>query len=189
MSTPDRTESTRAGRAADALVRDRPRCHRCDVPYPLTEAVSPCPDCGKGLDVDYDYELAGKPLRGVPARARSHNIWRFEELLPIIDARAQARVGRYSGYTPLIRADRLGAELGLSNLYLKDDSTSRPSLSYKDRVVSMSVARLLELRQERDRVRLDRQRRHGRRLPRRQGRRARIRLLSQPPRADQGPRL
>jgi threonine synthase len=44
----------------------------------------------------------------------------------------------------LIRADRLGAELGLSNLYLKDDSTSRPSLSYKDRVVSISVARLLE---------------------------------------------
>ena len=53
-------------------------------------------------------------------------------------------MGRHAGYTPLIRADRLGAELGLSNLYLKDDSTSRPSLSYKDRVVSMSVARLLE---------------------------------------------
>ena len=53
-------------------------------------------------------------------------------------------MGQHSGYTPLIRADRLGAELGLDNLYLKDDSTCRPSLSYKDRVVSMSVARLLE---------------------------------------------
>ncbi len=53
-------------------------------------------------------------------------------------------MGQHSGYTPLIRADRLGAELGLSNLYLKDDSSNRPSLSYKDRVVSMSVARLLE---------------------------------------------
>ena len=80
-----------------------------------------------------------------PPAERELNIWRFEELLPIVDARAQARVGRYSGRTPLIHADRLGAELGLTKLYLKDDSTQRPSLSYKDRVVSMAVARLLEL--------------------------------------------
>ncbi len=81
----------------------------------------------------------------IPPAEREINIWRFEELLPIVDARAQARVGRYSGRTPLIHADRLGAELGLKKLYLKDDSTQRPSLSYKDRVVSMAVARLLEL--------------------------------------------
>ena len=78
-----------------------------------------------------------------PPSARD-NIWHFEELLPIVDAGAQARVGQHSGYTPLIRADRLGAELGIDNLYLKDDSSNRPSFSYKDRVVSMSVARLLE---------------------------------------------
>jgi len=119
-------------------------CHRCDIRYPLSHAVFACPDCGKGLDVVYDYELAARHFREVPADARPRNIWHFEELLPIVDASAQARVGRHSGYTPLIRAERLGAELGLSNLYLKDDSTSRPSLSYKDRVVSMSVARLLE---------------------------------------------
>ena len=104
-----------------------------------------CPDCGKGLDISYDYELAARHFKEIPSSERPQNIWHFEELLPIVDASAQARVGRYAGYTPLIRADRLGAELGLSNLYLKDDSTSRPSLSYKDRVVSMSVARLLEL--------------------------------------------
>ncbi len=120
-------------------------CRRCDVSYPLAESVAWCPECGKGLDVDYDYELAGKRFEEFPRAQRSHNIWRFEELLPIIDARAQTQVGQYAGNTPLIRADRLGAELGLSNLYLKDDSTSRPSLSYKDRVVAMSVARLLEL--------------------------------------------
>jgi threonine synthase len=106
--------------------------------------VFACPDCGKGLDVVYDYELAARHFREVPAEERPRNIWHFEELLPIVDAGAQARVGQHAGYTPLIRADRLGAELGLSNLYLKDDSTSRPSLSYKDRVVSMSVARALE---------------------------------------------
>jgi threonine synthase len=119
-------------------------CHRCGNSYPLESTVFACPDCGKGLDIVYDYELAASHFRDVPGSERPQNIWHFEELLPIVDASAQARVGQHSGYTPLIRADRLGAELGLSNLYLKDDSSNRPSLSYKDRVVSMSVARLLE---------------------------------------------
>jgi threonine synthase len=119
-------------------------CHRCEKRYELADTVFACPDCGKGLDVVYDYELAARHFRDTPTGERPHNIWHFEELLPIVDASAQARVGQFSGYTPLIRADRLGAELGIANLYLKDDSTSRPSLSYKDRVVSMSVARLLE---------------------------------------------
>ncbi|HEY2536095.1 MAG TPA: threonine synthase [Solirubrobacteraceae bacterium] len=119
-------------------------CHRCENRYPLTDTVFACPDCGKGLDVTYDYELAARHFKEFPSAERPQNIWHFEELLPIIDASAQARVGQFSGYTPLIRADRLGAELGLDNLYLKDDSSNRPSLSYKDRVVSMSVARLLE---------------------------------------------
>jgi threonine synthase len=120
-------------------------CHRCARDFPLEQQVFACPDCGKGLDVAYDYELAARRFEEVSHAERPMNIWRFEELLPIMDATAQARVGRFAGYTPLIPADRLGAELGLTNLYLKDDSTSRPSLSYKDRVVAMSVARLLEL--------------------------------------------
>jgi threonine synthase len=120
-------------------------CKRCQNEYPLSDTVFACPDCGKGLDVAYDYERAAKHFAEFPSEERPQNIWHFEELLPILDAGAQSRVGRYAGYTPLIGADRLGAELGIENLYLKDDSTSRPSLSYKDRVVSMSVARLLEL--------------------------------------------
>jgi threonine synthase len=119
-------------------------CHRCENSYPLESTVFACPDCGKGLDIVYDYELAASHFRDFPTAERPQNVWHFEELLPIVDARAQARVGQHSGYTPLIRADRLGAELGIANLYLKDDSSNRPSLSYKDRVVSMSVARLLE---------------------------------------------
>jgi threonine synthase len=95
--------------------------------------------------VTYDYELAGLRIKEISLADRPENLWRFDELLPIVDATAQGRVGQVSGFTPLIRADRLGAELGLSRLYLKDDSTMRPSLSYKDRVVAMSVARLLEL--------------------------------------------
>ncbi|MFI4990890.1 MAG: threonine synthase [Solirubrobacterales bacterium] len=119
-------------------------CHRCENSYSLESTVFSCPDCGKGLDIVYDYELAASHFRDFPSSERPQNVWHFEELLPIVDAGAQARVGQHSGYTPLIRADRLGAELGIANLYLKDDSSNRPSLSYKDRVVSMSVARLLE---------------------------------------------
>jgi threonine synthase len=120
-------------------------CHECELRLPLFDTTFRCLGCGQTLDVDYDYELAKERVAEQPIAARELNIWRFEELLPIVDAKARDRVGRYSGRTPLIHADRLGAELGLRKLYLKDDSTQRPSLSYKDRVVSMAVARLLEL--------------------------------------------
>jgi threonine synthase len=139
VESPSQGSRRRTRSCATALV-----CHRCGHSYPLESTAFACPDCKKGLDVIYDYELAASHFRDFPSAERPRNIWHFEELLPIVDAGAQARVGQHSGYTPLIRADRLGAELGLSNLYLKDDSSNRPSLSYKDRVVAMSVARLLE---------------------------------------------
>jgi threonine synthase len=120
-------------------------CPDCGQRLPLLDTTFKCLGCGQGLDIDYDYELARKRLAERPTAERPVNIWRFEELLPILDARAKGHVGIDSGRTPLIHADRLGAELGLRNLYIKDDSTARPSLSYKDRVVSMAVARLLEL--------------------------------------------
>jgi threonine synthase len=142
--------------AVDPVVGDRSTrscatelvCHRCGVKFALSEREAFCPECGKCLDVAYDYELAKARLAELPFERRAMNIWRLSELLPIRDASAQARVGRFSGMSPLIPADRLGGELGLKNLYVKDDSTSRPSLSYKDRVVSTAIARLLELGDE-----------------------------------------
>jgi threonine synthase len=121
------------------------RCPRCERRFELTDNDAFCPDCNRSLDVTYDYELAAKRIGELPLAQRPQSIWRYSELLPIQDAQATVRVGSYSGFTPLIRARRLGSELGLQRLYLKDDSTMRPSFSYKDRVVSMSIARLLEL--------------------------------------------
>lgn len=120
-------------------------CRDCGYRTPLLDKAFKCPACGEGLDVDYDYELAKKRIAERSTAERPWNIWRFEELLPILNLKAKERVGAFAGKTPLIHAERLGAELGLSNLYLKDDSTNRPSLSYKDRVVGMAIARLLEL--------------------------------------------
>ena len=120
-------------------------CRDCGYRTPLLDQAFKCPACGEGLDIDYDYERAKEVIAEHGLADRPWNVWRFEELLPITAADAQARVAQFAGMTPLIKADRLGAELGLKNLYLKDDSTNRPSLSYKDRVVGMAIARLLEL--------------------------------------------
>jgi threonine synthase len=120
-------------------------CRDCGYRTPLLDTAFKCPACGEGLDVDYDYERAKATIAERGLEGRPWNVWRFEELLPIASRRAQRRVAQFAGKTPLIHAERLGAELGLSNLYIKDDSTNRPSLSYKDRVVGMAIARLLEL--------------------------------------------
>ncbi|HEX5310037.1 MAG TPA: threonine synthase [Solirubrobacteraceae bacterium] len=120
-------------------------CHRCGVKFALGEREAFCPECGKCLDVTYDYEQARLRLSELAFEQRPMNIWRIAELMPIRDASVPARVGQFSGMSPMIPAERLGKELGLKNLYVKDDSTSRPTLSYKDRVVGMAIARLLEL--------------------------------------------
>ena len=104
-------------------------CRDCDARLPLADTAFRCPGCGKGLDIDYDYELrqrAASP-RCAPARAAPQHL-----ALRGAAADRRRRAPRrgsasFSGHTPLIRADRLGAELGLRNLYLKDDSTNRPS--------------------------------------------------------------
>lgn len=120
-------------------------CRDCGYRTPLLDQAFKCPACGEGLDIDYDYERAKQVIAEHGLEDRSWNVWRLEELLPITSADARSRVAQFAGQTPLIKADRLGAELGLKNLYLKDDSTNRPSLSYKDRVVGMAIARLVEL--------------------------------------------
>jgi threonine synthase len=96
-------------------------CPDCGYRTPLMDTAFRCPHCDKGLDVVYDYELARERIAELGPEMRPLNIWRYEELLPIRELFASENVGVFSGLTPLIRADRLGAELGLSNLYLKDD--------------------------------------------------------------------
>jgi len=70
------------------------------------------------------------------------SLWRYRDLLPIDGA---PRAGLRSGYTPLVRADRLARALGVDELWLKDDSASSPTLSYKDRVVSVALTKAVEL--------------------------------------------
>ena len=68
-------------------------------------------------------------------------MWRYLELLPV----ESPKTGFHSGFTPLVKADRLARELGVSELYIKDDSVNHPTFSYKDRVVSIAATRNVEL--------------------------------------------
>jgi len=93
------------------------------------------------LEVEYDYEA----IRGVMDRAtiesRGPNMWRYKELLPI---EGEVTVGQHVGFTPLVKADRLAKALGLGEVWVKNDTVNYPSLSFKDRVVSVALSRAKE---------------------------------------------
>ena len=74
-------------------------CRDCGLRLPLLDTTFKCLGCGQGLDIDYDYELAASRLAELPTAERPINIWRFEELLPIVDARPR----RVSGATAAAR--------------------------------------------------------------------------------------
>jgi threonine synthase len=117
------------------------QCHLCGTKFPA-EALWVCDQCLGPLEVVYDYAGVRGALTRDIIEKRARNVWRFRELLPIT---GEPRTGFHTGYTPLVRADRLAKRLGLQELYIKDDSVNHPTLSYKDRVVSMAATRAVEL--------------------------------------------
>jgi len=120
------------------------QCRECGRPYPA-ELQAGCEDCFAPLEVDYDYEAAARELTRQRIAARPAAMWRYRELLPL---ESEPAVGLGTGFTPLLRAERLGRALGLKNLYLKNDSACFPTLSFKDRVTAVAVNKALEFRLE-----------------------------------------
>jgi threonine synthase len=104
----------------------------CGTGFPA-EALFVCDQCLGPLEVTYDYEAIGRAVTREQVSARPENLWRYLELLPV----NEPRTGFYSGFTPLIKADRLARRLGIRELFIKDDSVNHPTFSYKDRVVSV----------------------------------------------------
>ena len=115
-------------------------CHLCGATYPA-EALWVCSDCLGPLEVSYDYDAVRKVMTRSRIESRPRSLWRYLELLPV----EEPRTGFYSGYTPLVRATRLARELGVAEIYIKDDSVNHPTFSYKDRVVSIAATRAVEL--------------------------------------------
>jgi threonine synthase len=117
------------------------RCKECRTTYPL-EARYVCERCFGPLEVAYASRAEGDPaaLRR-RIQAGPHSIWRYGDFLPV---QAPTRRTLPAGWTPLIRADRLAGELGLGELWIKNDAAN-PTHSFKDRVVAVALARAREL--------------------------------------------
>jgi threonine synthase len=112
------------------------RCRACGTEYP-PQAAHACERCFGPLDVTYDYAALRQVVSRERIEAGPPSIWRYRDLLPVEDDMPVVTLGE--GFTPLVHAQRLGEELGLSRLYLKNDSMN-PTNSFKDRVVSVAVS-------------------------------------------------
>jgi threonine synthase len=116
------------------------RCRECGRSFPA-EALHVCDFCFGPLEVAYDYEAIAAITSRASIEAGPRSIWRYQALLPV-DGDNPVSLG--AGYTPLVRAERLGAELGLKDLWIKDD-TANPTGSFKDRVVSVALTKARQL--------------------------------------------
>lgn len=115
-------------------------CRVCGKSYPA-EPINFCTDDFGPLEVAYDYEAIGESLSRQKIESRPWNMWRYRELLPLDE---RPTVGLHSGGTPLVRADRLAEELGVENLWIKNDAVNFPTLSFKDRVVAVALSKAKE---------------------------------------------
>lgn len=115
-------------------------CKECGTEFPK-EAIHVCDMCFGPLEVKYDYDLIKKTLTKELIESRPHDIWRYKELLPLDDEPA---LGKFVGFTPLIKADSLAKALGVDELYVKNDAVCYPTLSFKDRVVSVALSKAVE---------------------------------------------
>jgi threonine synthase len=116
------------------------RCKECKTEYPL-DARYVCEQCFGPLEVKYA-SRTGSDAAELKRRIQAgpHSIWRYADFLPVEHPTSALA----SGWTPLIRADRLAAELGIGELWIKNDAAN-PTHSFKDRVVSVALARAQEL--------------------------------------------
>jgi threonine synthase len=112
------------------------RCNECGKSFG-NRPQSACDDCLAPLEVKYDLESVRGRFTRESIAAGPANIWRYKALLPIP---AGFEPDLPVGFTPLVRARRLGERVGSRNLYVKNDAVCFPTLSFKDRVVSVALA-------------------------------------------------
>ncbi len=112
----------------------------CGRTYPK-EPLHICEYCFGKLGVDYDYQAIRSALSREVIERRAQNMWRYRELLPLD---GEPTVGVQVGFTPLIRARNLERVLGHSEVYVKNDAVNFPTLSFKDRVVSVALSKAKE---------------------------------------------
>ena len=114
------------------------RCRKCGQEYPL-QAINLCDFCLSPLEVSYDYKAMAEALSREKLAEGPLSMWRYYDMLPL----ESEPVDIGTGFTPLVRADNLGRELGLEQLYIKNDCVN-PTYSFKDRPVSVAVTKARE---------------------------------------------
>ena len=117
------------------------KCRECGRLYPK-QAIHVCDFDFGPLEATYDYEAIRPVLTRKLIESRPHSMWRYRELLPID---GEPTVGIQVGFTPLVKSDRLAKALGVREVYVKNDTVNYPTLSFKDRVVSVALSRACEL--------------------------------------------
>jgi threonine synthase len=115
------------------------RCRECGREYEVAPVFT-CEWCFGPLEVSYDYDAIGSAVSREKIAAGPASIWRYADLLPVDRGHA---VDLGAGFTPLVRADRLAAALGLGEVWVKND-TLNPTNSFKDRVASVALSKALE---------------------------------------------
>ncbi|OKH22476.1 threonine synthase [Chroogloeocystis siderophila] len=117
------------------------KCKECGAEYELT-ASHVCEACFGPLEVTYDYNTLRRTVTRESIQSGPNSIWRYRSFLPVATENV-IDVG--TGMTPLVQANRLARRLGLKKLYIKNDAVNMPTLSFKDRVVSVALSRAREL--------------------------------------------
>lgn len=117
------------------------KCRECGRLYPK-QAIHVCEFDFGPLEAAYDYAEIAKSISRKVIESRPQTMWRYRELLPIDN---EPTVGTQVGFTPLVKADRLAKLLGIRELWIKNDTVNYPTLSFKDRVVSVALSRAREL--------------------------------------------
>jgi threonine synthase len=116
------------------------KCRECGREYSI-DPIYVCEFCFGPLEVVYNYEGIKAVLTHEKVESRPKNLWRFRELLPLDKDPLDAL---HTGCTPLIKAENLARILGVKELYIKDDTVVHPTLSFKDRVVAVALAKAKE---------------------------------------------
>jgi len=117
-------------------------CAACGARHEARRLHNLCVECGKPLLVRYDLRAASRTLTKESLKGRRADLWRYVEVLPV--GREENIVSLGEGFTPLLHAQRLGESLGLSELYIKDES-QQPTQSFKARGMAAAVSMAKEL--------------------------------------------
>ena len=117
-------------------------CAACGLRHEARRLHNLCAECGKPLLVRYDLKRAAASLMRESLPGRGPDLWRYREVLPVESDENVVTLGE--GYTPLVHASRLGAQLGLTGLYIKDEGQN-PTQSFKARGMTAAVSMAKEL--------------------------------------------